>query len=133
MDATNNNNINDLTTFNPFENVDRKTYNLVYHHRVTDLTFAEFLEREEFEVLVVFKSTNERRMVYAYRQHYRSYRIQMFNNLKFLRSMILSMINLYFLFSINAFLNELMNVSLQTNKAKHKNKECRFFSQNNIF
>ena len=50
MDATNNNNINDLTTFNPFENVDRKTYNLVYHHRVTDLTFAQFLEREEFEV-----------------------------------------------------------------------------------
>ena len=50
MDATNNNNTNDLTTFNPFENVDKKTYNLVYHHRVTDLTFAEFLEREKFEV-----------------------------------------------------------------------------------
>ena len=50
MDATNNNNTNDLTTFNPFENVDKKTYNLVYHHRVTDYTFAQFLEREKFEV-----------------------------------------------------------------------------------
>ena len=47
MNATNNDNeldmYNPLNVYNPLEIVDRRVYNLVYHRRVTDYSFCQFL------------------------------------------------------------------------------------------
>ena len=48
MDATNNK--NKLEIYNPLETVDRQVYNLVYHHRITDLSFCKFLLYNRFNM-----------------------------------------------------------------------------------